>query len=596
MGTMTKMRENTSVVLWILVISFGVIWVLQDSGGLDVIGQTGINVGSVNGVPITHEEYSQAVDRQAQNYQNQTGESMPPQMLDQTRDGVFNQLIDLRLREQEVARLGIEVTDDEIVDLILGDNPHPIIAANFGDENGVVDKALMQSYIQDPAMSSNWFQIESILRNERLREKLDKLLAGTVRISNQDVIAEHHRRNRKVDVRFVSLRFTSVPDDSISYDDRGLRRFYNDHRDEFEKNRSYTLSYVTRSKSPTAADSAAILGDIEDLRDRFSTAENDSLFLVRNGSERPYTDAFFRRDELDDEIANVVFENPVAGKVVGPIVSQDQAHLVKILEVRLIKVTDKATVEAQIADYALAFRASVSTLTRAREQLEDLQYFADENDDFTGEAARRELDVKTVQVEAEQSYIPGIGISRALMNFLETAGVGDVSLLVELDNEFLVAIVDEIQSAGYRSFEDVKAQLEPRLRNELKADVLVERITEGLSGGFDGLATAVGSVEQTAEGVSFDNMVVTGIGRDPKFVGASLGMTEGETSSVITGINSVYVINVTRSEDPDVISDDDRRLITSQLLAQGQGQIRSQWITALREEANIVDDRRLFLQ
>ncbi|TDI68821.1 MAG: peptidylprolyl isomerase [Bacteroidetes bacterium] len=694
MGTMSKMRENTGVVLWILIIAFGVIWVLQDSGGLDVIGQTGINVGSVNGVPITYEEYSQAIDRQAQNYQNQTGESMPPQMLDQTRDRVFDQLVELRLRQQEMEHLGLEVTDSELVDLIQGDDPHAIITANFGDENGIVDQALLQSYIQDPSMSANWFQIESILRNERLREKLDKLLAGTVRVSNQDVAAEHNRRNQKVDVRFVSLRFTSVPDDSIAYDDSDLRRFYNDHRDEFERNRSYTLSYVTKSKSPTAEDSTAILGDVEDLRESFSDTMNDSLFLVRNGSERPYTDAFFRPDELDDEIANVVFKDPEVGKVVGPIVSQGLAHLIKILEVRppeeqavrarhilfraaesntvardealskaqdvlqqlrsgadfermarefsddptaanggdlgwfgpgrmvkpfeeaafgakvggtvgpiatqfgyhLIEVTEKATVEAQIADFALTFRASVATLNRVREQLDDLQYFSEENDDFKGEAERRELEIKTVQIEAEQSFIPGIGISRALMNFLETADDGDVSLVIELDNVFLGAVVDEIQSAGYRSFEEVKAQLEPRLRNELKADILVARLREGLSNGFDSLADAVGTVERTGDGLSFSNMVVTGIGRDPKFVGTAMGLSEGETSGVVTGINSVYVINVTRSEDPGFISDDERELIVRQLLSQRQGQIRSQWITALREEADIVDDRRLFLQ
>ncbi|MCZ6705657.1 MAG: peptidylprolyl isomerase, partial [Bacteroidetes bacterium] len=255
-----------------------------------------------------------------------------------------------------------------------------------------------------------------------------------------------------------------------------------------------------------------------------------------------------------------------------------------------------ATVEVQIADFSLTIRASVATLNRAQEQLDDLQYFADETGDFAGEATRRDLEIKTVQVEAEQSFIPGIGISRALINFLETADVGDVSLVVELDNVFLVTVVDEIQSEGFRPFEEVKAQLEPRLRNELKADVLVERLTNALEGGFDGLADAVGSVERTAENLSFENMVVPAIGRDLKFVGASIGMTEGETSGVLTGLNSVYVINVSRAESPGEITDDERRLITSQLLSQGQGLIRSQWIRALREEADIVDHRRLFLQ
>ena len=694
MGTMNKMRENTGVILWVLIIAFGVIWVLQDTGVSDVIGQPGINIGSVNGDPITYEEYSLAIDRQVQSYQNQTGESMLPQMLDQNRDRIFNQPVELRLREQEMARLGIEVTDQEILNLIQGENPHPFITAQFGDENGVVDQALLQSYIQDPSMNESWFQIEAILRNERLREKLDKLIAGTVRVSNQDVVSEHNRRNRKVDVRYVALRFTSVPDDSISYDDRDLRRYYNDHRDDFTRNRSYSLSYVTHTKSPTQADSISILGDLEDLRESFSSTEGDSLFLVRNGSERLYTDAYFRADELDDEIATVVFVIPEIGQVVGPVISEGEAHLVKILGIRppeeqsvkakhilfraaesnqvaraealteaqdvlrrlragadfeqmardfsddpsasnggdlgwfgpgtmvkpfeeaafgasvgrtvgpistqfgyhLIMVDNKATVEVQIADFSLTIRASVATLNRAQEQLDDLQYFADETGDFAGEATRRDLEIKTVQVEAEQSFIPGIGISRALMNFLETADVGDVSLVVELDHVFLVTVVDEIQSEGFRPFEEVKAQLEPRLRNELKADVLVARLTYALEGGFDGLADAVGSVERTAENLSFENMVVPAIGRDLKFVGASIGMTEGETSGVLTGLNSVYVINVSRAESPGEITDDERRLITSQLLSQGQGLIRSQWIQALREEADIVDHRRLFLQ
>ena len=131
MGVMTKMRESTGAILWILVFAFGVIWVLQDSGGLDTIGQVGNNIGSVNGDPITVDEYNQAVDQQVQSYQNQTGDSMPPQMLDQTRDRVFNQLVEARLREQEMERLGLGVSDDELVEMIQGDDPHPIIKAYY---------------------------------------------------------------------------------------------------------------------------------------------------------------------------------------------------------------------------------------------------------------------------------------------------------------------------------------------------------------------------------------------------------------------------------------------------------------------------------
>ncbi len=694
MGTMNKMRENTKFVLWILVIAFGVIWVLQDSGGLDVIGQVGPDVGSVNGESITYEEYELAIEQQSQNYQNQTGESMPPQMLDQTRDRVFNQLVENKLRMLETERLGLEVTDAELVDMVQRENPHPLIAANFGDGQGNIDRTLLQNFINNPDAAEYWLQIDNILRSDRLREKLDKLIAGTVRISNQDIIAEHVRRNRKVDVRYVAQRFTSLPDDEISYDDGDLRQFYDEHRDEFERKRSYSLSYVTRSKSPTQADSMAILGDLEDLRESFASTEEDSLFLYRNGSERPYTDAYFRPDELDESLSEAVFADAEVGQVVGPIISGNEAHIVKILDVRapeeqavrashilfraaesnvgarskalrsaqdarrragrgedfsdlarelsddgsagnggdlgwfgpgrmvkpfeeaafaatvgrvvgpvetqfgyhLIKVTDRATVEAQIADFSLTLRASVATLTRIQDQLDDLQYFAEETDDFSGEAARRDYTILTIQVEDQQTFMPGIGVSRALMNFLETADVGDVSAVIELDGDFLVAAVDEIQPEGYRPFDEVRAQIEPRLRNELKSRILAERMQSALGTGIDGLAATLGTSVQVAEQLSFSNMVVSGIGRDPIFVGTAFGLEEGETSDVIVGQNAVYVIHVDKAEDAGVLTDEERARLSAQMLAQRQNIVRSQWITSLHDEADIVDDRRLFLQ
>lgn len=694
MGVMNKMRESTGAILWILVFAFGVIWVLQDSGGLDAVGQVGNNIGSVNGDAITLDEYNQAVDQQVQSYQNQSGESMPPQMLDQTRDRVFNQLVEARLREQEMERLGLGVSDDELVDMIQGDDPHPIIKAYFSDGNGGVDRALLQNFIANPDAIGDWINIENYLRSERRRQKLENLINSTVRITEADILEEYAQRNKTVDARYVALRFSSLPDDEISYDDGDLRSFYNEHREEFAREKSFDLSYVTASKAPTAADSAAILADVEALRDSFASAEDDSLFLARNGSERPWTDAYFRRDELSEDIADAVFDNIEEGDVVGPIISGGLVHLVKVIDVRppeetavrarhilfraadgddearsealaeardvrsqllnggdfaelaaqfsddgtaqrggdlgwfgpgrmvapfeeaafgarigqivgpvetqfgyhLIEVTDRATEEAQIADFGLSLRASVQTLNRVQSNLDDLQYFATEEGNFSEEATRRELDVRTVAVEENQQFIPGIGNSRALLNFLETAEEDDVSPVIELNDFFLVATVDGVNDAGYTPFEEVRAQLEPRLRNQLKAEIQAERMEEALSGGFEGLAERLSTAEREAQGLSFANQSVPGIGRDGVFVGTAMAMDAEETSGVIEGANAVYVIHVTGVNEPGAIQPSDYTNLQDQLTSRQQNIVRSQWITALRESANIEDNRRVFLQ
>ena len=396
---------------------------------------------------------------------------------------------------------------------------------------------------------------------------MENLISASVRITERDVEEEWARQNKSVDVRYVASRFTALSDDDISYNDGDLRSFYNDNRDEFAREKSFDLAYVTSSKAPTAADTAVVFSDMEALRESFAAAENDSLFLARNGSELPWSDAYFRRDELAEDLADVIFDNLEAGTVYGPVLSGGQVHLVKVIDVRapeetavkarhilfqaeegddearaearttandvrrqlrnggdfaelaaeysddgsanrggdlgwfgpgrmvaefeeaafgarigqivgpistqfgfhLIEVTDRATEEAKIADYALTLRASVQTLNRVQSNLDDLQYFATEEGDFEGESGRRNLSVRTVAIEADQQFIPGLGNSRALLNFLETASAGDVSPVIELNDVFFVATVRSVTDAGFQPFDEVRAQIEPRVRNMMKS-------------------------------------------------------------------------------------------------------------------------------
>lgn len=698
MGLMTKMRDQTGVVLWILVFAFGIIFMLQDTDVFSVIGTTGTEIINVNGDGIQFDEYNQAVDQQMRVYQNSFDGDVPPQQMDAIRDRVYQSMVDDRIRQQQMDRLGIAVTDDELFDMVAGQNPDPLITAYFpGDGPGGVDRALLQNFIDNPEAQQDWIQIEEYLRSKRRSEKLDGLITATVRISDAEVEEEYRRRNHSVDTRFVALRYAAIPDAEVDVTDSDLRSYYNDHRDEFERQKSFTLDYVSITREPSADDTLAILSDMANLKDRFVSADNDSLFLARYASARPYSGAFFRRDELDEELADVIFENPEAGTVIGPVLASGQAHMVKVLEVRpaeeiavrarhilfsapeegdaaarrearsnaqnalrqlrngdadfatlaaetntdatastggdlgwfgpgkmvepfqdaafgarigrivgpvatqfgyhLIEVTDRAEVDVRIADYAQRIRPSVDTELAAQELLEDIQFYAEESGDFYGEVERNQLATQQVLAELEQTFIPGIGRSRALMNFLATADEGDISPVVELDNSFIVAYVADVQSAGYRSLDEVRAQLEPRVRLEKKREIQVAKLEEAIaSNDFSGLAGAVQEVERTANGITFSNLTVPGLGREPTFVGTALGLDVDEVSGVVEGENAAFVISVVNVVEPPEITDAQRNQIRTELLNRKRNQVRNQWIAGLRDEADVSDYRRRFLQ
>lgn len=694
MGTMNKMRENTGVVLWILVFAFGIIWVLQDSGGLDAIGTGGsTNIIVVDGDAITYEDFARTVDTQVQQYQQQTGETMPPQLMDQQREQVFEQMVENKLREHEMNRLGIQVTDDEVYEMVLGENPHPIIRTYFGDEEGSVNRALLQSFIDNPESRQDWLQIENYLRSERRSQKMNNLIGATVRVTEQDVLEEYRRRNVRVDAEWVGIRYATIPNDSVTVTDRDLRNYYNEHRDDFRRERTYTIQYVTRSKQPSPEDSVALESELNRLKPQFAEAEDDSMFLARNASQLPFSDAWFAANDLEEDIASAIFPDPEVGTVYGPIFSGDQAHLVKVrdaqpaeqpalraqhilmrspednAEIRqqlvdirerieadeatfeamarqfsqdgsasqggdlgwfgegqmveafedaafdaplnsvvgpiktrfgyhLIRVTGRADTEVKLADYALQVRADVATLNNMQEQLEDLRYFAEEHGDFEAEAERLGLDVQVVQVESEQQIIPGLGNSRSILNFLQTADEGDISEVIELNDVFLVTQVQEVTPAGYRSFEEVRAELEPRVYIERKRELLLDRMRSALetTGNLEGLAQALRSEVRTANDITFETAVIPGLGREPKFVGTLFGLEEGETSGAVGGENAVFVVRATNVTEPPPITESQRQQIRDQLLQNRRTQVQNQWLTSLREQAEIEDYRYRFQQ
>ncbi len=694
MGVMNKLRENTGVILWILVISFGIIWVLQDSGAFDVVGRTGDTIARVNGDPISYQEYVRAVEAQMQAYQQQTGEAPTPQMSDLIREQVFNALVEERLRQQAMARLGITVTDDEVVQMVLGDAPHPIIKAYFGDENGNVNRALLQNFIDNPAAREDWIRLEEYLRAERARQKLEQLLLATVRVSDQEVEEAYRQRTLRADARYVVLRYAEVPDDSVTVTDSDLRRYYNAHRDDFKRKRTYRVAYVTLPKNPTAEDTSQVLEELNRLKERFAQAENDSLFLARYASERPFTDAFFRQDELDPALGDLVFDNPQPGKVVGPVVAGGLAHLVKIRAVRpseetvirarhilirapeddaeahrqayqealelkrqleqgadfatlarehsddpgsarqggdlgwfgrgrmvepfekaafsapigrvvgpvetrfgyhLIEVTGRSSVEVQIADLAMRLAPSLATLNRIQERMEDLAYYAEESGNFEGEAQRMGLQVQEMRIEEGQQFLPGIGQNRAILNFLAEANAGDISQVIELDDRFIVLQLVEVIPEGYRSFEEVREEIRPRVLLEKKKAVQVARMRRALQQyGFDGLAEALGTTVQTITQLSYNQTLIPGLGREPRFVGTVFGLQEGETSDVVEGENAAFVVQLTQLYEPPPLSEQMREQIRQQLLNQRRQQVLTQWLAALQEQADIKDYRRRF--
>ena len=691
MGVMNNLRENTGVILWILVFSFGVIWVLQDSQVFDTMNRQPRDIAVVNGSPIRYEDYQRTLEQRREQVRQQMGQQeMTPRMEEMVQNQAYDQLIQQELLQQEMQRLGITVTEDEIADMVYGPNPHPIIRQQFADSTGRVDTQLIRNLAQNPEYKQRWIQLESFLERSRRQQKMNSLVQATIHVSEEDVQAYHRRQEAQAAVRYVAMRYASVPDDSITVTESDLRAYYDENKEDFKKEKTFSLQYVTLPKVATAEDSAAIAEDLEELAPEFREAENDSLFLAQNASDRSFSRDFQTADQMEGPIASAIFSNPEPGQVVGPVYANEAAHLLKVLDTEpaesdyvharhillrsqgddpearqrlasirdsiesgaasfaemarthsddgsaseggdlgwfgrgqmveafeeaafnaepgalvgpvksnfgyhLIRVEQKADRAVQFADLAYDLRPSQATLTDKENTLEDLVYFADEGEGFESEAQRMGLNLQTVEVEAEQSSIPGIGQSAKLTRFLEGAEEGDISEIAELNDRFAVARVTGVEPEGYRPFDEVRSQIRPRVEVEKKKEVLSGRMRGALrQNGFDGMASALNTRIRTKDDVTYTTTSVPGLGREPAFVGTVFGLGEGETSGIVEGENAAFVVQVSSMNRPNELTAQQRQQIRQQLLRQEQRSVAQQYIATLRDRAEIEDYRSEF--
>src|SRR5699024_8221275 len=118
MGVMEKMRKSTSVILWVLIFSFGILWMLADTNMFDVMQQGARTLGSVNGEEVSLEEYNSRTSYFIEQYTQRTGNSVTPEIRSSLEQRAWDEIVTGKLLQQKMDELGIEVTDKEVVDMI----------------------------------------------------------------------------------------------------------------------------------------------------------------------------------------------------------------------------------------------------------------------------------------------------------------------------------------------------------------------------------------------------------------------------------------------------------------------------------------------
>ena len=216
-------------------------------------------------------------------------------------------------------------------------------------------------------------------------------------------------------------------------------------------------------------------------------------------------------------------------------------------------------------------------------------------DEFKEKAKKENLNVVDANdLGTGERRIANLGEARQMVTWLfRDAKVGKVSDVFDLDANYVVAVMTGEVEEGFKSFDKVKEEITPAVKNELKGKKLLEKLNSQ-KGTLEEIAATFGSdaTVNSSSDLKFNSNTLPSVGLDPIAVGKVFSLENGKRTAPFTGENGVLIVELqTKTTAPAV---GDYTMFKSQLLQALVGKSGFGIAEAIKEGANIKDNRYKF--
>jgi peptidyl-prolyl cis-trans isomerase D len=333
-----------------------------------------VNAGSVNGTEITIMDFNNQVDKNIASIKKQQQKnSLTTNETFRVRQQTWEQMVRKVLMEKEYKELGIEVTADEMFDLIQGKNPHPLIQRYFiNPSTGKFDRnrvlAFLQHYNELPQQTKEaWNSLEKYIKEDQLRQKFNALIAQAYYLPKELARDQYKNLNSTAKITYVAARYSDVPDNAVKVTEADYQSYYDAHKNNFKTKKSRSLEYVVFNVLPSKKDIAKAKKAAEQTYDYFVKTNRPRQFAIGN-TDKPYDTTWLKQGQLPSEMDSLMFHAKV-GTVSKPYFQNNSFVMGRLLASQVRP--DSMNVSHILIAYKGAYRATPA-IGRTKAQAKEL--------------------------------------------------------------------------------------------------------------------------------------------------------------------------------------------------------------------------------
>jgi len=288
------------------------------------------------------------------------------------------------------------------------------------------------------------------------------------------------------------------------------------------------------------------------------------------------------------EFDEAVFASKGKGLIKKLVETQFGYHIIELTE-------DISYTTYKVAMIAREIVASDATRDQAFRKADYFKSTTNNIEEFTANAEAEGISIASSgKLGPNDRRIGSLGTARQIVQWVfRDASVGSVSEVFDLDNDYVIAVMTGEEEEGYADLNAVRTQISLKVKNQAKSESIITKLGT-LSGSLDEQAEAYGSDASvyTSSDLKISTTSLPSVGFAPEAIGTAFGLANGATSAPIALDNGVVIIElINKTEAPEV---GDYSIFANQLKQKFRGRIAYNINEAIRDEANIQDERYKF--
>ncbi len=302
MAILNKIRQQSLVLILVIALAlFAFILSGLLDGSANFSGKSQDVIATINGKDIDRLNFVQKVT----NVQQSRGMSTT-----QAVNAIWDQELATAVMDTEFDKLGLTVERDQMRSLLeqnLGS------FEEFKNEAGLFDENKLNEYIANlKAISPEttflggrqinynvWVNTyENGIASTGVRNNYFNMIKSSLAGTLTEGALDHKLANDKVDVKFVQIPYTSIPDSTITVTEKDVASYVNNNKSKYEVEKSRNISYVAFREVASLEDENTIKNNLVALEKDFIAAENNSDFLISNNSATAFEDSFLYKNQL----------------------------------------------------------------------------------------------------------------------------------------------------------------------------------------------------------------------------------------------------------------------------------------------------------